>query len=45
VKHLVEVADLEHQNMLWLRQLQLLPLLDKATVRGLAVFAKAAADI
>ncbi len=42
MKHLVEIADLEHENMLRLRLLQLRPLVDQAALRGLAAFDRAA---
>ncbi len=42
MKHLVEITDLEHENVLRLRLLQLRPLVDQAALRGLAAFDRAA---
>lgn len=43
VKHLVEIADLEHEDMLRLRLLELRPLVDEAAWGRLAAFDRAAA--
>ena len=43
MEHLVEITHLKHENVLWLRLIQLRPLKDQASLRGMVAFAAGAA--